>query len=134
MRIPLKLVPESAASHDADAWFVPGCDARTWFDEIQNWDVVLDSIQLRAVPRSFDDRTPLGILVTAGAPSEHDGIPAPDLRPPEESGWVDFVGSVRLGDGSLRLFPLAGDIKDYLMGGPPLAESTASQPGLVTVP
>jgi hypothetical protein len=29
---------------------------------------------------------------------EHDGIPAPDLRPPDELDRVDFVGSVRLGD------------------------------------
>lgn len=63
-----------------------------------------------------------------------DVITSPDLRPPENPDWLEFVGcvagSVRLGDGSLRLFPLTGDPEGYLMGGPALAEAAAAQPGM----
>jgi hypothetical protein len=61
---------------------------------------------------------------------ERDGSTDPDLRPPDQPDWVDFVGSVRMGDGSLKLFPLAGDLKNYLLRGSPLADAAALQPGL----
>ncbi len=53
-----------------------------------------------------------------------------DLRPPEEPDWVDFVGSVRLSDGSLRLYPLVGAVASPLVNGPSLAEAAGSQQGL----
>jgi hypothetical protein len=53
----------------------------------------------------------------------------PDLRPPQQTDWVDFVGSVRLGDGRQKHFPLAGDVTDYLLAGPVLAEVAAEKPG-----
>lgn len=62
---------------------------------------------------------------------DHDSEVVSDLEPPEKLDWSDVVGSVRLVDGSLRLFPLSGGLEDYyLMGGPPLAEVAATQPGL----
>jgi hypothetical protein len=53
----------------------------------------------------------------------------PDLRPPEQPDWVDFVGSVRPGDGRQKHFPLAGNVADYLLAGPVLADVAAGKPG-----
>ncbi|MDB5311507.1 MAG: hypothetical protein JWO38_5709 [Gemmataceae bacterium] len=53
----------------------------------------------------------------------------PDLSPPAERDWVDLVGSVRLADAAVRLFPLTGDAPDHLLTGPALADSAAASPG-----
>ena len=39
----------------------------------------------------------------------------PDLRPPEQPDWVDFVGSVRLSDGRHKHLPLAGNVADCML-------------------
>ncbi len=52
------------------------------------------------------------------------------LTPPEERDWTDLVASVRLEDGTLRLYPLAGDMPSYLSSGPQLAENLSRAPGL----
>ena len=42
---------------------------------------------------------------------------ASSLSPPEEKDWTDIVGSFRLNDGTLRLFPLEGEVESYLLAG-----------------
>ncbi len=46
--------------------------------------------------------------------------PRRSLDPPELDEWTDLVGSVRLEDGRLRLFPLGGRADEYLLAGPAL--------------
>lgn len=66
-------------------------------------------------------------VITAG----HERTTTPDLQPPRQADWVDVVASVRLVDGSLRLFPLAGETEGYyLMMGPRLASAATSRPGM----
>jgi hypothetical protein len=55
------------------------------------------------------------------------------LSEPDEPDWVDIVGSLRLEDGSLRLFPLAGDVTIRLRCGPELLELARATPGLETL-
>jgi hypothetical protein len=50
----------------------------------------------------------------AGVPREHVltvelETGTDDIRPPEQPDWTDLVGSVRRPDGTVRLFPLAGE-------------------------
>jgi hypothetical protein len=49
------------------------------------------------------------------------------LSPPEQKDWTDLVASVRFHDGTMRLFPLAGDLPCYLSGGPKLTENIQSE-------
>jgi hypothetical protein len=53
-----------------------------------------------------------------------------DLYPPVERDWVDLVGSFRLPDRTIKLFPLAGQAPDYLLTGPILTEAALSRIGL----
>lgn len=49
-----------------------------------------------------------------------DDARASSLAPPDERDWIDTVASVRWSANRLRIYPLAGDPKSYLYGGPNL--------------
>src|SRR5262249_7600681 len=51
-----------------------------------------------------------------------DGRGRTSLAPPEKATWTDIVGSFRLEDGQLRLFPLLGQADQYLERGPELVD------------
>ncbi len=53
-----------------------------------------------------------------------------DLAPPEQKDWTDLVASVRLEDGAIRLYPLAGDMTSYLAAGPKLTAHLRTDAGL----
>ncbi|HYF62300.1 MAG TPA: hypothetical protein VD886_05755, partial [Herpetosiphonaceae bacterium] len=55
------------------------------------------------------------------------------LDEPKQRDWVDIVGSLRLEDGSLRLFPLPGRVTERLRCGPELVELARATPGLETL-
>ncbi|WP_337174586.1 hypothetical protein [Paludisphaera sp.] len=60
-----------------------------------------------------------------------DRLAPPDLRPPQSPDHVEVVGSARLEDGSLRLFPLEWNVDDHLLlSGSKVAAAVASRPGL----
>lgn len=42
---------------------------------------------------------------------------SPGLSPPHEPSWTDIVGAIRLERGNIRLFPLQGEVRDYLLHG-----------------
>ncbi|MCA9184371.1 MAG: hypothetical protein R3E01_25650 [Pirellulaceae bacterium] len=50
----------------------------------------------------------------------HDDVPdeASPLAPPERKDGTNVVGTVRLADGTVRVFPLAGSVASYLFAGP----------------
>jgi hypothetical protein len=52
------------------------------------------------------------------------------LTPPTQQDWTDLVASVRCGDGTIRLYPLAGDVASYLASGPKLADNLRTAEGL----
>jgi hypothetical protein len=54
----------------------------------------------------------------------------PDLSPPEDEGWTSCVGSVRVSDRRLKLFPLDFDGYQLLYRGPRLLEVAATAPCL----
>ncbi|MBK9265983.1 MAG: hypothetical protein IPM54_40135 [Polyangiaceae bacterium] len=56
------------------------------------------------------------------------------LAPPEQKNWTDFVGSFHTSDGKLHLFPLAGDVQDYLFAGPSLENQVQSSNEAECVP
>lgn len=74
----------------------------------------------------------------AGVPREHvltEGLETgtDDLRPPEQPDWMDLVGSVRRPDGTVRLFPLAGEVWRYVAAGPALADALRREAGVPTL-
>jgi hypothetical protein len=52
------------------------------------------------------------------------------LTPPAEKDWTDLVASVRFDDGTIRLYPLAGDVESYLRSGSKLADNLRTADGL----
>ncbi len=52
------------------------------------------------------------------------------LTPPEQKDWTDLVGSIRFDDGTVRLYPLAGDVASYVLAGPRLAANVPATKGL----
>lgn len=54
---------------------------------------------------------------------------AAELRPPDDLSWTTIVGSVRLHDGLLRLYPLSGELVNYLSTGPSLLALATQQAG-----
>jgi hypothetical protein len=52
------------------------------------------------------------------------------LAPPEQMDWTDSVVSVRFGDGTVRLYPLAGDVAFYLRSGSKLVENVRPVDGM----
>ena len=52
------------------------------------------------------------------------------LMPPAQKDWTDLVASARFDDGTIRLYPLAGDVASYLSGGPKLAANLRVADGL----
>ncbi len=78
MRITLSLVPAKNSHRETAAWLVPGCDVRTWLNELEQWEIPLESLELRPIPRSVNDSTLWAVLVTCG-PNENQ--PGHDNRP-----------------------------------------------------
>ncbi len=52
------------------------------------------------------------------------------LTPPEQKDWTDLVASVHFADGTIRLYPLAGDVASYLSAGPKLTANLRADAGL----
>jgi hypothetical protein len=50
--------------------------------------------------------------------------------PPDQKDWTDLVASVRLENGTIRLYPLAGDVESYLYFGPRLVDNLRVVDGL----
>jgi hypothetical protein len=53
-----------------------------------------------------------------------------ELNPPEQRDWTNLVASVCFQDGTIRIFPLAGDLAAYLASGPKLADNVPRSGGL----
>src|SRR5262249_37714429 len=51
------------------------------------------------------------------------------LTPPTQKDWTDLIASVRFHDGTVRLYPLAGDVTSYLSSGPKLADNLPTAVG-----
>lgn len=56
------------------------------------------------------------------------------FNPPNKPEYTHIVGSLRLEDNSLRLYPLSGDLEWYLSRGPQLVEIARANPGLDSLP
>ncbi len=69
---------------------------------------------------------PRDLVLAKGKEDSADGT----LIHPEQKDWTDLVASVRFGDGSLRLYPLAGGLPSYLTSGSKLVESFRASDGL----
>lgn len=65
MRIPLRIVRTQQPRRESIAWFVLGRSSVEWLSAIADWNVPLDSVLFRIVPRNASDRTPVGVLVTS---------------------------------------------------------------------
>ncbi len=64
MQITLKIARTNKTRRPIAAWFVSGSDPAAWISQLARGDLPLTSLILRPVPTSFDDRQPLGVLVT----------------------------------------------------------------------
>ena len=64
MRIPLRIIRTQLPRREAVAWFVFGRSSVEWLSALADWNVPLESVLFRIVPRSAGDRTPIGVLVT----------------------------------------------------------------------
>lgn len=53
-----------------------------------------------------------------------------NMTPPAQRDWTDLVASARFDDGTIRLYPLAGDVVSYLNSGPKLADNLRAADGL----
>ena len=69
----LKLVPfhSNAPRREAVAWFIRGGSPGEWLSELNAWDIPLESLVLRPIPQTFDEPTPMGILVTQLTDTSH---------------------------------------------------------------
>ena len=69
MQLKLKLVPMSLnrPRRETVAWFVRGSNPQDWLSELNCWDIPLESLELRAIPQSFGEPTPIGVIVTQRA-------------------------------------------------------------------
>lgn len=56
--------------------------------------------------------------------------PFTDLKPPEERGWTDTIGSVSFEGGVLRFFPLQAEAPKYLFAGTSLIDAVRKEKGL----
>ena len=45
------------------AWFLPGCDAVRWIDEMLSWNVPINSTTIFAIPSAGENRDVIGVLV-----------------------------------------------------------------------
>jgi hypothetical protein len=57
-----------------------------------------------------------------------------DLAPPAERDWTEIVGSFRLADGNLRLYPLSSDLDRYLLSGERIVAECDRQSGAEWLP
>ena len=62
--------------------------------------------------------------------STKDDEPISVLSPPKEREWIDIVASIRFEDESIRLYPLAGNVEEYLACGPDLLKTAEVGSGL----
>ncbi|MBS0202666.1 MAG: hypothetical protein JSS49_07175 [Planctomycetes bacterium] len=67
MHVELQIVPSRQPRRDAVAWLVVGSDPAAWVAELARWNIPLAAFVLRPIPRSFADRSPVGVLVTVDA-------------------------------------------------------------------
>lgn len=63
MTFPLALRRIESAAPPA-AWLIPGADPQTWIDELSRWGVPMENLRLYVLPRSLQDPSLMGILVT----------------------------------------------------------------------
>ncbi|WP_010582784.1 cyclic nucleotide-binding protein [Schlesneria paludicola] len=73
MKLTVQLVENHFTERAINAWFVPGPDPHVWLAELSRWNIPLESLRFRAIPRSLDDTTAIGVLVTVdtGSPASH---------------------------------------------------------------
>jgi tetratricopeptide (TPR) repeat protein len=64
MQIALKIARTNKTRRQIAAWFVTGSDPAAWISQLTRWNLPLTSLILRPIPTSFDNRQPLGVLVT----------------------------------------------------------------------
>ena len=64
MQVELQIVPSHQPRREAVAWFVLGSDPAGWLAEFARWNISLAAFVLRPIPRSHNDRSTLGVLVT----------------------------------------------------------------------
>ncbi|HEY4258672.1 MAG TPA: hypothetical protein VGM98_00875, partial [Schlesneria sp.] len=64
MQIALKIARTKKTRRQIAAWFVNGSDPAAWISQLARWNLPLTSLILRPIPTSFDNRQPLGVLVT----------------------------------------------------------------------
>ncbi len=69
MQLKLKLVPfhSNTPRRETVAWFVRGNNPQQWLSELNGWEIPLESLDLRVIPQSFEEPTPIGVLVTLKA-------------------------------------------------------------------
>lgn len=65
MKQALHLIPRPHPRRDADAWFIPVADPAVWLTIIADAGQALHDVEVRVVPRSTSDRSPLGALLCA---------------------------------------------------------------------
>lgn len=73
MRTLLRIVPTQKTQREAVAWFVFGNDPAEWLAAATGWDVSLESVSFRPIPRSLSDRTPIGTLIIPTNPAAIQG-------------------------------------------------------------
>jgi hypothetical protein len=67
MRAELKILPSKKLERPAVAWLVAGGDPQSWLNQLAQWGISLDSIELRPIPRTINDSIPIAALVTLGS-------------------------------------------------------------------
>lgn len=103
MQVTLKLIPKHTRQplRKAVAWFVSGGDPSTWLRELNRSGLPLESIQLRPIPRSFHENSPIGVLVTPGHAGQEF---AQQIRSHSQNAWSQSGKALAYGLVAGRLF------------------------------
>jgi tetratricopeptide (TPR) repeat protein len=64
MKLKLHLIPHAHPQRATSAWFVPSTDPAMWLSIIAKAGLPLREVEVRVVPMSAEDRTPLGALLS----------------------------------------------------------------------
>ena len=64
MKLKLNFIPHQQVQRETAAWFIPSPDPALWLSVIADAGLVLREVEVRVVPTSAVDRTPLGALLS----------------------------------------------------------------------
>lgn len=64
MKLKLHFIPHQQLQRETTAWFIPSPDPALWLSVISDAGYALREVEVRVVPTTMDDRTPLGALLS----------------------------------------------------------------------